>query len=138
MSLANIMDIASTGMSAQLVRLNVTASNLANAGSMGKTEAETYKVKEPIFSSLFSDIVNDGFNGAGVEVTEVKNGSTPLQRRYQPGHPMANKEGFVFLTNVNPMQEMANMISASRSYQHNVQVANTAKQLLLKTLNLGR
>lgn len=137
MSLMNIMDIASTGMSAQLIRLNTTASNLANAGSVGESEETTYKSKQPLFAPVLNDVVSNDFNGQGVQVTEISQLNTPLKKRHQPGHPLADKDGFVYLTNVNSMEEMANMIAASRSYQNNIQVANTAKQMMLRTLQLG-
>ena len=140
MSLESIFITAASGMSAQTVRLNTTASNLANANSVGRTAEETYKAKHPVFSTLMSE--HSDFSGInarsklGVRVDEIVDSKVPLQRKYQPGHPLANKDGYIYMSNVNPMEEMANMISASRDYQTNVEMMNTAKTMLLRTIRL--
>ena len=136
MSLFNVFDIAGSAMSAESVRLNTTASNLANAQSVGSSEETTYHARHPVFSAVMKSL-GDGGQSVGVEVKEIVQSNTPLEKRYQPGHPMANEEGNVFLPNVNVIEEMANMISASRSYQTNVEVLNTSKQMLMRTLSLG-
>ena len=137
MSLFNVFDIAGSAMSADNVRLNVTASNLANAQSVGTTEGSTYHAKHPLFSSLLKSAQGEP-EVYGVKIDGVYESQAPLDKRYQPDHPLANEEGYVFLPNVNMIDEMANMISASRSYQSNVEVINTSKQLLLATLRIGQ
>lgn len=137
MSLLNVFDIAGSAMSAETVRLNVTASNLANAQSVGPTEDGTYHARHPVFSAVMKSLQGDA-SSYGVEVKGIIESQAPLEQRYQPEHPMANEEGYVFLPNVNIVDEMANMIAASRSYQSNVEVLNTSKQLMLATLRLGQ
>jgi flagellar basal-body rod protein FlgC len=138
MSLFNVFDIAGSAMSSESVRLNVTASNLANAQSVGPDEASTYHARHPVFSAVMQSFQDGGDVSVGVKVDGIVESQAPMEKRYQPGHPMANEEGFVFLPNVNMVDEMSNMISASRSYQSNVEVLNTSKQLLLATLRLGQ
>lgn len=137
MSLMNIFDVAGSAMSAESVRLNVTASNLANAQSVGGSEADTYRARHPVFSTVMKS-VQGGNRMYGVKVDGVYESAAPLQQRYQPEHPLANEQGYVFLPNVNLVDEMANMISASRSYQSNVEVMNTSKQMIMATLKLGQ
>jgi len=137
MSFFNIFDIAGSAMSSETVRLNVTASNLANAQSVGGSEATTYHARHPVFSAVMKSLQGDA-NTYGVQVTDVVESKAPMEKRYQPENPMANEEGYVFLPNVNIVDEMANMISASRSYQSNVEVLNTSKQLMLATLRMGQ
>lgn len=137
MSLFNIFDIAGSAMSAESVRLNVTSSNLANAQSVGGSEADTYHSRSPVFAAMMNSFHNDGIS-YGVEIRDVIDSEAPLETRYQPDHPMANEEGNVYLSNVNVVDEMANMISASRAYQSNVEVLNTSKQLMMATLRLGQ
>lgn len=138
MSLFNVFDIAGSAMSSESVRLNVTASNLANAQSVGPDEASTYHARHPVFSAVMQSFQGGDDASVGVKVDGIVESQAPMEKRYQPGHPMANEEGFVFLPNVNMVDEMSNMISASRSYQSNVEVLNTSKQLLLATLRLGQ
>lgn len=135
MSLFNIFEIAGSGMSAQSIRMNTTASNIANAESVSSSNGETYRSRQPIFSAVFDEL-NDSAS-ASVKIKGIVESQAPLRMQYRPEHPMANEEGIVFLPNVNPVEEMANMISASRSYQSNVEVLNTSKQMLLRTLQLG-
>ena len=137
MSLFNVFDIAGSAMSAETVRLNVTASNLANAQSVGSSEQSTYHARHPVFAAVMGSL-RDNAASAGVAVSGIVESQAALEQRYQPEHPMANQEGYVFLPNVNIVDEMANMISASRSYQGNVEVLNTSKQLMLATLKLGQ
>ena len=137
MSLFKVFDIAGSAMSAQSVRLNTTASNLANAESVGSTEASTYKSRHPVFAAMLK-AMHGGNEAVGVRVLGVVESQEPLQQRYAPENPMANAEGYVYQPNVNPVDEMVNMISASRSYQNNVEVLNTSKQMLLATLRLGQ
>jgi flagellar basal-body rod protein FlgC len=137
MSLFNIFDIASSGMSAQSVRLNITASNLANADSVGASKDEIYRARQPVFSTVLDD-AQRGISAGGVQVKGIVETQKDGREEYNPSHPMANDKGYIYHSNVDTMAEMANMMSASRSYQNNVEVANTSKQLLLQTLQLGK
>ena len=132
MSLFNVFNIAGSGMSAQSVRLNLTASNLANAESVATRPEDAYKARHPVFQSVLEEA-----NTASVRTAGVVESGAETEARYAPGHPMANEDGYVFASNVNSMEEMANMISASRSFQQNVEVMNTSKELLLRTLRIG-
>ena len=145
MSLFRIFDIAGSAMSAQSVRLNTTASNLANAESVSSSAETTYRARRPIFAAALADVLQgEGQGGGGeqaamgVEVKGIVESQAPLQREYNPAHPMADKDGFIYRSNVSQVEEMADMMSASRSYQTNVQVADSAKQMLLQTLRLGK
>ena len=137
MSLFNVFDVAGSAMNAQSVRMNVTASNLANAGSVSGDPSKVYRAKQPIFST-FSTSLADQSGVAGVRLDGVVESSAPLQVLYQPDHPEADADGNVYATNVKTVEEMVNMISASRSYKNNVEMINTTKDLLLQTLSLGR
>lgn len=137
MALFSIFDIAGSGLSAQSLRLNVTASNLANADSAASSVGETYRARQPVFSAVFNDAINDG-SAVGVKVLGVVESNAPLRTQYAPGNPLADAQGYIHLPNVNVVEEMANMISASRTYQSNLEVMNTSKQLLLRTLALGQ
>ena len=136
MSFFKVFDVAGSAMSAQSLRLNVTASNLANADSVSSSTNQTYRAREPVFAAMM-DEMGDG-SSVGVKLRGVVESQAPLRKEYEPDNPMADKDGYVFMPNVNTVEEMANMISASRSYQTNVEVVNTAKQLMLKTLTLGK
>jgi flagellar basal-body rod protein FlgC len=135
MSLFNIFDVAGSAMSAQTVRLNTTASNLANADSASSTEEGVYKARHPVFTEFKAALDQ---SVAGVRVAGIVEDQAPAQQKYLPDHPLANEEGYVFTPNVNVVEEMADMISASRNYQNNVEVVNTSKQLLLNLLRLGQ
>ncbi|WP_372777844.1 flagellar basal body rod protein FlgC [Litorivivens sp.] len=135
MSMFKVLDIAGSAMNAQLVRLNTTASNMANADSVATTEAEAYRAKQPVFAALLQETANAA---AGVQVTGIVESQAPVIKRYEPGNPMADADGYVFGSNVNEVEEMANMISASRSFQNNSEVFNTSKDLMMRTLQLGR
>lgn len=137
MSIFNVFDIAGSAMSAQSLRLNVTASNLANADSVSSSVDETYRARQPVFKTLMDQFANNGATG-GVQVAGIVESKAPLEQRYAPDNPMADENGNVYVPNVNVIDEMTNMISASRSYQTNVEVVETGKQLLLKTLSLGK
>lgn len=133
MSMFSIFDISGSAMTAQSQRMNVTASNMANADSVAGPDGETYRARHVIFESQAGQRSEVG----GVRVSQVVEDQSPLRQEYQPGHPMADEQGYVSMPNVEPVHEMVNMIAASRSYQANVEVMNTNKQLLLKTLTLG-
>jgi len=135
MSLFGIFDIAGSAMSAQTVRLNTTASNLANADNLSGSEAEAYRARHPVFST-FRDALDS--STAGVKVDGIVESQAPVLREYQPNNPLADADGYVYRPNVDVVAEMADMISASRSYQNNVEVVNTSKQLMLNVLRLGQ
>ncbi len=137
MSLFGVFDVAGSAMNAQSVRMNVTASNLANAGSVGGDPDKVYHARQPVFSTFGESLMNQT-GIAGVRIDGVVESPTPLQQIYQPDHPEADADGNVYATNVNTIEEMVNMISASRSYKNNVEMINTTKDLLLQTLSLGR
>jgi len=137
MSMFKVFDVAGSALSAQSLRLNVTASNMANANSVSSSTDETYRARQPVFSSMLEQAGGNDYS-VGVQVKGVVESQAPLQRQYNPSHPKADKDGYIYLPNVNVAEEMANMISASRSYQSNVEVMNTAKQLMMKTLTLGQ
>lgn len=134
MSLFKVFAVAGSALAAQSQRLNVVASNLANAESVAGPEGQPYKARQVVFQTQLTDA---GASAAGVRVAEVIEDMSPARRVHQPGHPAADAEGFVTMSNVNPVEEMVNMISASRSYQTNVEIMNTTKSLLTKTLQLG-
>jgi flagellar basal-body rod protein FlgC len=134
MSLFNIFNVAGSAMNAQSQRLNTVASNLANADSATSANGEAYKAKQVVFAAT-----PVGENGAtGVNVAAVVEDPSPMKRVYDPKNPLADGKGYVTMPNVNVVEEMVNMISASRSYQSNAEMMNTTKTLLLKTLNLGQ
>lgn len=137
MSLGKIFDIAGSGMSAQSLRLNVTASNLANAGNVAGNEDDVYKARQPIFKS-FDNAMDMQSSGQVVRVVDIVDSAAPLQQVYQPAHPEADATGHVYATNVNTVEEMVNMMSASKAYQSNIEVLQTTKDLMLQTLSLGR
>ena len=134
MSMFSIFGVSGSAISAQSQRLNVVASNLANADAVAGPDGQGYKGRQVVFEtvSMGSDA------SSGVRVNAVKESNEPLRKVHNPNHPSADADGYVTHSNVNPVEEMVNMISASRSYQNNVEVMNTAKTLLLKTLQMGQ
>lgn len=138
MSLFNLFDTAGSALHAQTIRLNTISSNLANANSASSSTGKTYRAREPVFSAIVDNFATEEGAVKGVRVMGIVESQKPLRQEYQPGNPLANKDGYVFMPNVNVVEEMANMISASRSYQTNVEVMNTAKQMLMRTLSMGQ
>lgn len=138
MSLFNVMDIASTGMSAQSVRLNTTASNVANANSVSSSSDATYKARHPVFAAALQKASQDQGAGVGVNVLGIVESTKPLQVEYSPGHPMSDENGYIYKPNVNIVEEMADMMSASKAYETNVQVADTTKRIFRRVLRLGQ
>ena len=139
MSLYNVFNIAGTGMSAQSVRLNTTASNIANANTVSSSVDKTYRARQPVFAAELTKAAKEQQGEAvGVAVKGIVESDQPLKVEYSPNHPMADENGYIYKPNVNVMEEMANMISASRTYQTNVQVADAAKQMLTKTVMMGQ
>ena len=131
MTMFSIFQISGSAMQAQSQRMNVAASNLANADSVAGPDGQPYRAKQVVFEARGRD------GSAGVGVSRVVEDTTPLRREYRPGDPNADDQGYVSLPNVQPVEEMVNMIEASRSYQANVEVLNTSKQMMTKTLALG-
>ncbi len=138
MSSFKVFDIAGSGMNAQNLRLNLVASNLSNADSVSSSIDQTYKSRQPVFAAQLKEILDQKNASPGVDILGVVESKTPLVKEHQPDHPLADDDGYIFKPNVNTIEEMANMMSASRSYQNNVEVLNTAKQLLLQTLRIGQ
>ncbi|MBU2712714.1 flagellar basal body rod protein FlgC [Zooshikella harenae] len=153
MSLTNIFNISGSGMSAQSVRLNTVASNVANAETASSSINEVYKGRKPFFKVMETRVNEDPFwqdsvfsdestlyqeQGRGVMVQAIVEDNATPQARYEPDHPMANEKGYVYYPNINVVEEMTDMISASRSFQVNVEIMNTAKTMLQKVLTLGQ
>lgn len=146
MSLDRIFDIAGTGMSAQSIRLNTTASNIANVDSAASSIDEVYKARKPVFAAIQQDVLNqsgvlggeDQAASMGVQIKGIVESDAPLDMRFEPDHPMADERGYVMYPNVNVVEEMADMLSASRSYQTNVDVMEAAKSMMQRILTLGQ
>ena len=148
MSMLRIFDVAGSAVSAQSQRLNVVASNLANADTVAGPDGKAYKARQVVFQTelmgaqgvmgSMGAMGRDNEASAGVRVSTITENETPGRRMHDPKHPNADAEGYVTFSNVNPVEEMVNMISASRSYQNNIEVMNTARSLLLKTLQIGQ
>lgn len=148
MSLGNIFDIAGSGMTAQSLRLNTTASNIANAETASSSTGETYRARKPVFAAIQQSMLNpdqQGFGaargdgpGAGVRVEGIVESDAELQMRYEPHHPAANEDGYVYYPNVNVVEEMADMMSSSRSFQMNVDIMNATKSMMQRVLTLGQ
>jgi flagellar basal-body rod protein FlgC len=141
MSSFKIFDIAGSGMSAQSVRLNTVASNLANADSVSGDPNNVYRAKHPVFQAVLGGAsagASADTASASVTVTGIAENPAAPSSRYDPGNPLADAQGYVYAPNVNIVEEMTDMISASRSYQNNVEVLNTARDLMLDTLKLGQ
>ena len=137
MSFERLMSIAGTGMNAQLIRMNTTASNLANAGVVAGTDAGAFRAKRPVFESLLNNAMSgkESFEG-GVRVNEIINDPKPVKQVFEPNNPLADDNGYVFASNINEIEELIEMMDASRAYQNNVEVISTAKQLMSRTLEV--
>ena len=150
MSLTNIFDIAGSGMAAQSIRLNTTASNIANADSASSSTDEVYRARKPVFSAIQQDAMSQALGGQagdmsgnlsasqGVQIEGIVESDAPLNMRFEPDHPLANEKGYVMYPNVNVVEEMADMLSASRSFQTNVSVMDSAKTMMQRLLTLGQ
>ena len=146
MSLASVFNIAGTGMSAQSTRLNTISSNIANAETVSSSIEQTYRARHPVFATMFqgaqqgsdSLFADQDQAGSGVQVLGVIEDQSSLTPRYEPNHPAADANGYVYYPNVNVVEEMADMISASRAFQTNVEMMNTAKQMMQRVLTLGQ
>lgn len=137
MSMFQIFNISGSAVSSQSQRLNVVASNLANADTVAGPDGQAYKARQVVFQTALVGAQGDQA-AAGVRVSTISEDQTPGRKIHDPRHPQADAEGYVTYSNVNTVEEMVNMISASRSYQNNIEVMSTAKNLLLKTLQLGQ
>ena len=149
MSLSSVFHIAGSGMSAQSTRLNTISSNIANAETVSSSIDETYRARHPVFATVFAENLKGNASqpslfaehdqaGKGVQVRGIVEDQSELQMRYEPDHPAANDQGYVFYPNVNVVEEMADMISARRAFQTNVEMMNTAKQMMQRVLTLGQ
>lgn len=136
MSMFPTLDISATGMHVQNVRLNTIASNMANVNSISSNSDETYRSKQPVFKTIMDEQTNQPKGGVMIE--DIVESEAPPIMEYNPNHPMANDDGYIFRPNVNTVEEMANMLSASRAYETNIEVMNTTKQILLKTIQMGK
>jgi flagellar basal-body rod protein FlgC len=152
MSLLKVFDVAGSGLAAQSVRLNTTASNLANAESVAGEAGKAYRARVPVFAAMMREYGANGFGASsagfgaldedesavGVRVLGIVESQAPVARHYEPGSPLADGQGYVYSSNVNSIEALADMISASRTFQSNVEVINTSRDLLLKTITMGR
>ncbi|MDY0073545.1 MAG: flagellar basal body rod protein FlgC [Thauera sp.] len=136
MSMFNVFHISGSALNAQSMRLNTTASNLANADSVTTETGEPYRAKQVVFAAR--QVAGTGPASVGVQVTQIVDSAAPMRMVYEPNNPAANAEGYVEMPNVNVAEEMVNMISASRSYQNNAEIMNTARTLLQRTLQIGQ
>ena len=138
MALDNLFGIAGSALNAQTSRMNSTASNLANAGAVASAEKDAFRAKRVVFKTIMEQQTGKGDTGnqGGVRVSSISDDPKPVTRMSAPGNPMADKDGYIFLSNVNEMTEMVEMMAAARSYQNNVEVVNTARQLMLRTLEI--
>lgn len=137
MSLYDVFNVTGSAMSAQSVRLNTVASNMANADVVSGSKDEVYRSRQPVFAAVMQGL-NSNQASVPVKVNGIVESTAEPLQQYSPDHPKADENGFIYKSNVNSIEAMTNMMSASRSYQNNVEVFNTSKQLLLKTLALGQ
>jgi flagellar basal-body rod protein FlgC len=139
MSLFNVFNVSGSALNAETIRLNTTASNLANAESTNGDATKVYRARHPVFQSMMNSEASDDNDGAssGVRILGVVESTAPALKSYQPAHPLADKDGYVYTSNVNSIEEMTNMISANRSFATNVEAINTARDLLLKVIAMG-
>ena len=138
MSLDRIFNIAGSAMNAQTTRMNTTASNLANSGTVTGKENEAFRAKRTVFKTILEQQQKpheQGFAG-GVRIEGIQDDPSPIRKMSEPGNPMADKDGYVYLANVNEMTEMVEMMAAARSYQNNVEVVNTTRQMLMRTIDI--
>jgi flagellar basal-body rod protein FlgC len=139
MSLFNVFNVSGSALNAETIRLNTTASNLANAESTNGDATKVYRARHPVFQSMMNADGGDDNDEAssGVRILGVVESTAPPLKSYQPAHPLADKDGYVYTSNVNSIEEMTNMISANRSFATNVEAINTARDLLLKVIAMG-
>jgi flagellar basal-body rod protein FlgC len=133
----NIFDIAARGMSSQMVRLNTVASNLANSRTVASSDAEAYKAIKAVFKTVYADDV-ERTGVSSVDVDEIVEVDRPAEKSFQPGHPKADKDGFIYTAAVNVEDEMVEMLEASRQYENNVEMVSTLRGLMMRTINMGK
>ena len=133
----NIFDIASRGMSAQMVRLNTVASNLANAGSVASSDAGAYRASKPVFKTIYADDIQKT-GVSSVDVDDILAVDRPAEKSYQPGHPKADENGFIYTAAVNVDEELVEMLEASRQYENSVEMVTTLRGLMMRTINMGK
>ena len=143
MPIDNVFGIAGSALNAQMVRMNAVASNMANASTVAGSEKEAYRGKRTVFKAVLEEqnqnqMPRDQTYQGGVRIEALIDDPSPVRRISDPGNPLADKDGFVYLSNVNEMTEMVEMMAASRSYQNNVEVVNTTRQLLMRTIDITR
>jgi flagellar basal-body rod protein FlgC len=137
MALETIFGIGGSALNAQTVRMNTIASNMANASTVAGSDAEAFRGKRAVFKAILEDQLNAKDNNkGGVQVTAISDDPAPIKKMHDPGNPMADKDGYVYLSNINEMSEMVEMMAANRSFQNNVEVINTARQLMMRTLDI--
>jgi len=140
-SLFSVFNVAGSALNAETIRLNTTASNLANAESVNGDASRVYRARQPVFQTMIDQSgfgPSDDESSAGVRVLGVVESAAPPTERYEPENPLANKDGYIYMSNVNSIEEMTNMISANRAFATNIDAINTARDLLLKTISMGR
>ena len=138
MALEDIFSVAGSALNAQTTRMNTTASNLANAATVAGSEEGAFRAKRAVFKSILADQMGSGDAGGGIKVEKLIDDPSPIRKMSEPGNPLADKEGYIYLSNVNEMTEMVEMMAASRSYQNNVEVVNTARQLMMRTIEITK
>jgi flagellar basal-body rod protein FlgC len=136
MALEDIFGVAGSALNAQTTRMNTTASNLANAATVAGSEDGAFRAKRAVFKSILADQMGGDTNGGGIKVDKLIDDPSPIRKMSEPGNPLADKEGYIYLSNVNEMTEMVEMMAASRSYQNNVEVVNTTRQLMMRTIDI--
>ena len=136
MALEDIFSVAGSALNAQTTRMNTTASNLANAATVAGSEEGAFRAKRAVFKSILADQMGGGDSGGGIKVDKLIDDPSPIRKMSEPGNPLADKEGYIYLSNVNEMTEMVEMMAASRSYQNNVEVVNTTRQLMMRTIDI--
>lgn len=136
MGLLDVFSLAGSALTAQNVQLSTIANNLVNADSISGTPEGAYKAQTPIFKAVYDEQSNG--NSASVKVVGIAEDTSPPMRRYDPGNPIADENGFIYISNVNAIEQMANMMAASRSFQMNIELMNNSKELLLRTLTIGQ
>ena len=136
MALEDIFSVAGSALNAQTTRMNTTASNLANAATVAGSEEGAFRAKRAVFKSILADQMGGGDSGGGIKVDKLIDDPSPIRKMSEPGNPLADKEGYIYLSNVNEMTEMVEMMAASRSYQNNVEVVNTTRQLMMRTVDM--
>ena len=136
MGISNVFDVTGTALNVQSIHMDIIAQNMANVEVVSGSEESAFKARRPVFATMLSSSFNQNSTN-GVKVDGMSSSQAPVEKQRMPGNPMADEDGYVYLSNVNMVEEMAYMMQASRSYQANIEVLNTSKQLMIRTLSLG-